>query len=206
MMISRSWAMSSLRSSGRRVSSARTWRPSSGLAHGQSRPVHGGLAVGGCIAGATHPLDGLRDLARSGQVMRALEGDVLHEVGEAGLGTDLRARTDQDVDGRRQRTHAWQPGGDDARPCRQRGSFEHRAAMLHGVWPDRRHVTGPLSPPGWAPLVCPRRPPARRLRPVAQPCPARSAPSGCSRAGPGRAAVPGWARPDRRPVVARSGG
>ena len=55
------------------------------LAHRHARPVDRRLAVRGRVARAAVALDRLGHGARRGKRLRALEGDVLHEMGDARL-------------------------------------------------------------------------------------------------------------------------
>ena len=96
------------------------------LAARNADPVDGRLAVGRGIEGAANAFDRFRDRAGRGKTLRALEGDVLHEVGNPCLGRGLETRTGEDVRRDGDRTGACQPGADHARPTGQRGTFEHR--------------------------------------------------------------------------------
>ena len=96
------------------------------LAARDADPVDGGLAVGRGVEAAADALDRLGDGARRGVARRALEGEVLHEVGDAGLLGGLEARAGEDVRRDGDRTRPGQAGADDARPLWQRGPFEHR--------------------------------------------------------------------------------
>ena len=105
------------------------------LADRDPDPVDGRLAIRRGVEAAADALDGLGDGARRRVRRGALEGDVLHEMGNAGLARRLESRAGQDVRGDRDRTRSGQAGADDARPVWQRGSFEHR--------PDGTGTTGP---------------------------------------------------------------
>ena len=96
------------------------------LPGGDPDPVDGGFPVGGRVEGSAHALDRLADGARGRVGGRALEGDVLHEVGDAGLVGRLLARPSQDIRRDGDRTCSGEPCADDARPLWQRGPFEHR--------------------------------------------------------------------------------
>ena len=100
--------------------------PAGRLAMRDAHPVDGRFAVGGRVERATNALDRFADRPRRRVGGRALEGQVLHEMGDAGLGRTLQARTGQDVRGDGDRTRPRHTGADDARPLRQRGPFEHR--------------------------------------------------------------------------------
>ena len=106
------------------------------LADRQPAPVDGRLAIGGGVARAADALDGLGDEARRRVGLGALEGDVLHEVGDAGLLTGLAARASQDVGRHGEGAGARQTGGDHPRPVGQDGALEHRA---DGTGIVRRH-------------------------------------------------------------------
>ena len=75
----------------------------------------------------TDAFDGLRDEARRRVRLSALEGDVLHEVGDARLLAGLAARTRQDIGRHGQGAGARQTGSDHPRPVGQDGALEHRA-------------------------------------------------------------------------------
>ena len=97
-----------------------------GLAARDADPVHGRLAVGRGVERPADALDRLADRARRRVRGRALERDVLHEVGDADLAGGLEARAGEDVGRDGDGARAGQPGADDARPGGQLGSFEHR--------------------------------------------------------------------------------
>ena len=107
------------------------------LAPRDADPVDGRLAVGGGVERAADALDRLADRPRRRVGRRALERDVLHEMGDAGLGRGFQARTGQDVCRDGDRTRPGHPGADDARPRGQRGPFEHR-----GRWYRNAVATG----------------------------------------------------------------
>ena len=103
-------------------------------------PVDGRFAIGGGVERAADALDRLADGARRGVGGCALEGDVLHEVGHARLGVRFQARTGQDVGGDGHGACAGHPGGDDTRPGRQLGSFEHAGMVAHRAVPAAEGV------------------------------------------------------------------
>ena len=109
-----------------------------GLAAGHARPVDGGLAIGRGVRRPADALDGLGDRARRRVAVGALEREVLHEVGDAGLVGRLEARAGEHVRGDRHRARARQPGGDDARPS---GSLVRSNISADGSPSHRRPQT-----------------------------------------------------------------
>ena len=117
------------------------------LAARDADPVDGRLAVGRRVERPADALDRLADRARRREARRALEGDVLHEMGHAGLRGRLEARTRQDVRRDGDRTGAGKPGADHARPAGQRGSFEHRGRWYRKAPVRERHDRDATSRP-----------------------------------------------------------
>ena len=81
-----------------------------GLAARDADPVDGRFAVGGGIERATDPLDRLADGAGRWIGGRALERQVLHEMGDPDLAGDLEPRSGEDVGGDRDRTRRREAG------------------------------------------------------------------------------------------------
>ena len=69
------------------------------LARGHAHPVDGGFAIGRRVEAAADALDRLGDRSRRRIGRRALEGDVLHEMGDAGLVRQFKPRSRQHVRG-----------------------------------------------------------------------------------------------------------
>ena len=107
-------------------------------------PVHGGLAVRGGVGRAADALDRLADRAARGVAGRALEGQVLHEVGDAGIAGPLEPRAGEDVRGDGHRAGARQAGGDDTRPLGQLGPGEHAGMVADAPSPTARPEPEPL--------------------------------------------------------------
>ncbi len=106
--------------------------PEDGHRQGDVPPRHahvidGRLAVRRGVERPADPLDGLGQGAGRGERGGPLEGQVLHEVGAAGLVDVLVARAREDMRLDRDRPGSRKPGGDDARPVGQRRALEHRA-------------------------------------------------------------------------------
>ena len=118
------------------------------LAPWHPHPVHGGFAVRGGIERSADALDRLADRAGRRVGGRALERDVLHEVGHAGLGVGLQARSGQDIGSDGDGACPGHPGGDDTRPGRQLGSFEHAGMVAHRAAPAAERVLRTASA-GW---------------------------------------------------------
>ena len=97
-----------------------------GLAPRHAHPVDRRFAIGRGVERATHAFDRLAD--RTGRWVRgrALEGQVLHEVGDPDLPGGLEPRAGQHVRGDGDRARRREPGADHAGPGGQRGPFEHR--------------------------------------------------------------------------------
>ena len=101
-----------------------------GLAPRHAHPVDRRFAVGGGVERAADALDRLADRAGRRVGGRALEGEVLHEMGDADLAGRLEARPGQDVRGDRDRARRREPGADHAGPGWQRRSVRTSRAMV----------------------------------------------------------------------------
>jgi hypothetical protein len=89
-------------------------------------PVDRRFAVRGGVERAADALDGLADRAGRRIGGRALEREVLHEMGDADLAGRLEPGAGQDVCGDGDRASRREPGADHAGSGWQRGPFEHR--------------------------------------------------------------------------------
>ena len=118
------------------------------LARRDARPVHRRLTVSGRVARATVTLDRLGHGARRREGLRALEGDVLHEVSDARLLAAFEARAGEDVHRGRhgpaarhaRRDHARAIG--DLRPIKHHGKGLSTAGMLR----DGNELPGLVQP------------------------------------------------------------
>ena len=96
-----------------------------GLAARDADPVDRRFAVRRGVERAADALDGLADRPGRRVGRRALEREVLHEMGDADLAGRLEPRAGEDVRGDRDRARRREPGADHAGSGWQRGPFEH---------------------------------------------------------------------------------
>ena len=97
-----------------------------GLAPRDPRPVDRGFSVRRRVERSTDALDRLAERSGRWIGLRALERQVLEEMGDAGLALGLDARAGEDVGGDGDRPRIAEPGADHPGPVGQRRPFEHR--------------------------------------------------------------------------------
>ena len=113
-----------------------------GLAPRHAHPVDGRFAIGRGVERAAHAFDRLADRPGRGIRRRALERQVLHEVGDPDLPGGLEPGAGQHVGGDGDRTRRRKPGADHAGPGRQHGPFEHRRRWYRIAGLGPRHGRG----------------------------------------------------------------
>ena len=105
-----------------------------------AHPVDGRFAVRGRVERAAHTLDRLADRPGRRVGLGALEGEVLHEVGDTDLAGHFEPRPREHIGGHGDRACRRKPGADHARSGWQHGPFEHRRRWYRIAGRDPRRA------------------------------------------------------------------